>query len=374
MNQHLERASVLSTRTQVNRRAGLAVAAAIAVVALVTIGTSAAWAGAGDATSAPRGYAEHKHSDVPLSVPSTAEPALAEVALQDQPPASTAAPAPTNAPTLAPSPEPTPVAAPTLTPMAAPVAVVTAPTLVHVPAPIAFVAPIPVVAKYPLHTNIVSTTFWVGEIFDASLPDGSQMFSTYDAKWFANYGGCDGVASSGTCRTETRRASNGFFPTSITPKQNPFYLDLPFDDLNDKIGFAQRCTTIPWAAADNAASGINRCNDKNHSYMKNAWVEIKGPNGATCYGQVQDAGPSSGTLYHDANYVFGTTDARPENKKFSGDKTQGAGMDVSPALNGCLGFASLDGDSDKVSWRFVDRADVPAGPWLTVVTTSQVKN
>ncbi|MGV8896136.1 MAG: hypothetical protein ACOH10_01265 [Rhodoglobus sp.] len=374
MNQHLERASVLSARRHVNRRTGMAVAAAVAVVALVTVGASAAWAGAGNGSYAPRGYGEHKHSNNPPSALRGTEPALDAVVLQDQPPASTPAPAPTNAPTLAPSPEQTPVAAPTLMPVAAPVAVVTAPVLVHVPAAMAIMAPIPSAAKYPLHTNIVSTTFWVGEIFDASLPDGSQMFSTYDAKWFANYGGCDGVASSGACRTETRRASNGFFPTSMTPKQNPFYLDLPFDDLNDKIGFAQRCTTIPWAAADNAASGINRCADKNYSYMKNAWVEIKGPNNATCYGQVQDAGPSSGSLYHDANYVFGSNDARPENKKFSGDPTQGAGMDVSPALNGCLGFASLDGDNDRVSWRFIDRANVPAGPWLTVVTTSQVTN
>ena len=41
-------------------------------------------------------------------------------------------------------------------------------------------------------------------------------------------------------------------------------------------------------------------------------------------------------------------------------------MDVSPALNGCLNFAELDGDSDVVDWQFVEAADVPAGPWLTV--------
>jgi hypothetical protein len=79
-------------------------------------------------------------------------------------------------------------------------------------------------------------------------------------------------------------------------------------------------------------------------------------------------------MYHDKAYVFGSNDARPNNKAFSGDPSQGAGMDVSPALNGCLGFASLDGDNDHVSWRFVDDAQVPAGPWKTVVTTSQVLN
>ena len=218
----------------------------------------------------------------------------------------------------------------------------------------------------------MSTTFWVGEIFNASLPDGSQMISTYDGDWFGSYGGCDGISSSGGCETEARTGANGFFPTQMTPKENPFYLDLPYDDVNDRIAFAERCQVIPWAAADNAATGVDHCGDSNYSYMKNHWVQLTGPNGSTCYGQVQDAGPSSGSLYHDKNYVFGTNDARPANTQFSGDSSQGAGTDVSPALNGCLGFADLDGDNDRVSWRFVDRAAVPAGPWLTLETTSQV--
>jgi hypothetical protein len=49
-------------------------------------------------------------------------------------------------------------------------------------------------------------------------------------------------------------------------------------------------------------------------------------------------------------------------------------MDVSPALNGCLHFKELDGDSDQVSWRFLEAADVPAGPWLTTVTQTGVQN
>lgn len=49
-----------------------------------------------------------------------------------------------------------------------------------------------------------------------------------------------------------------------------------------------------------------------------------------------------------------------------------AGLDVSPALNGCLGYHDLNGENDHISWQFVDRADVPSGPWITVVTTSGV--
>ena len=110
----------------------------------------------------------------------------------------------------------------------------------------------------------------------------------------------------------------------MTPKQNPFYLDVPLSD----------------------------------PALKNRWVQIV-KDGATCYGQIEDAGPA---VYDDTDYVYGT--ARPKNTRFNG-----AGMDVSPALNGCLGFTGpVDGASDKVNWRFVDPGDVPPGPWTRIVT------
>jgi len=36
--------------------------------------------------------------------------------------------------------------------------------------------------KYPWHTDIVATTFWVGEVFDPNAADGSQVISTYDSQ------------------------------------------------------------------------------------------------------------------------------------------------------------------------------------------------
>ncbi len=237
---------------------------------------------------------------------------------------------------------------------------------------------------YPWHTNVVATTFWVGEIFNGSLADGSQVCSAYDNEWAyhwsgqktgragsgtdcagARTGGCDGIPSgsgaSFQCGSEPRSAANGFFPTRVRPHENPFYLDLPFDDVNDAIAFAERCRVIPWA---NDSGYAGHCSDTNFSYMKNRWVRIVGPNGQTCYGQVEDAGPSHDDLYHDAAYVFGPNDARPIQGQFND-----AGMDVSPALNGCLGFAQLDGDNDHVSWQFVEAGDVPTGPWIKIVTT-----
>lgn len=142
-------------------------------------------------------------------------------------------------------------------------------------------------------------------------------------------GGCDGVAVSNSCATEKRSATNGYFPTKVTPDENPFYLDLPFDDVNDPTAFAERCTTIPWA---NDPGYAGHCADGSFSYMKNRWVKITGPSNSVCYGQLEDAGPSHGSLYHDANYV----------------------------------------DGHHITWSFVDQVDVPAGPWTTIVTKSGV--
>ena len=33
----------------------------------------------------------------------------------------------------------------------------------------------------------------------------------------------------------------------MTPKENPFYLDLPFDDVNDAVGLRTRTRVIRWA-------------------------------------------------------------------------------------------------------------------------------
>jgi hypothetical protein len=218
----------------------------------------------------------------------------------------------------------------------------------------------PEARQYPWHRGVVATTFWVGEIVDPAALDGSQHYSTYDANWFANYGGCDGVIESGRCQTERREASNDFFPSRMTPRQNPFYLDLPFDDVHNPTAFATRATAVPWA---NDLGYRGRADDPTFSYMKNRWVQLR-KGDVSCYGQVQDAGP---TVYDDAAYVFGTVEARPVNTRFNG-----AGLDVSPALNGCLDFRQLDGQDDRLDWRFVEQRVVPAGPWTRIITRSPV--
>ncbi len=216
-------------------------------------------------------------------------------------------------------------------------------------------------SAYPWHRNIPSTTFWVGEIFDPSAEDGTQEYSTYDSRWLASYGGCDGIVELGDCLTEPRTAAADYFPTVMTPRENPFYLDVPYDDVNDPTGFARRDEVVPWAGQEPYRSHRG---DRGFSYLKNRWVQLVS-GGRTCYGQIEDAGPGQ---YHDAAYVFGGGDVRPANTRYGG-----AGLDVSPALTGCLAFPELDGDTGRVDWRFVDASEVPPGPWSRIVTTSGVR-
>jgi hypothetical protein len=68
-----------------------------------------------------------------------------------------------------------------------------------------------------------------------------------------------------------------------------------------------------------------------------------------CYAQWEDVRPF---CTDSAGYVFG--DARP-----APNVNHGAGIDVSPAVRDYLGLGSLD----IVDWRFVEQADVLAGPW-----------
>ncbi|MCW2973927.1 MAG: hypothetical protein JWN72_2200 [Thermoleophilia bacterium] len=247
---------------------------------------------------------------------------------------------------------------------------------------------------YPLHTRITATTFWVGEQFQQTA-DGSQACSAYDSRWQYSYfrlatgvsdsqgcagaptGGCDALLRTehGPCDdvnavASLRTPANDYRPAggAAAVYENPFYLDLPYDDYNpsdatDTTGFARRCRDVPWAGDPGYAG---HCTDADFSYLKNRWVRVSA-HGRTCYGQVEDAGPADdghgNGNYADAAYVFGHTDIRPFNRSYGA-----AGMDVSPALGACLGGTFNEGL--VVSWRFVDLADVPLAPFRRLVTTS----
>jgi hypothetical protein len=199
-------------------------------------------------------------------------------------------------------------------------------------------------AGYSLHTNITATVFWVGEPKGKGSSENNAL-SAWDDEWELHYGGYDDF--------ENRK---GYFPMGFVPKENPFYLDLPYNDFDGKGNRKHNAVkVVPWANSQTWGP--------NESLMKNRWVKLtKGD--AICYGQIEDAGPYR---YNDHRYVFGSNRIHPKNHR-----AHHAGLDVSPAIRDCLGFEGLNSDSNKVDWQFVEETSVPDGPWKQIITRSQV--
>lgn len=194
-------------------------------------------------------------------------------------------------------------------------------------------------SNYPLHQNISTTYFWVGEDANGDNHNISNSPSCWDEKWTSHFGGIDNPDK-----------RSGFSPAGFKPNENPFYFALPYNDFdsngNRKSGLA---AYIPWFNAKQWGS--------NESVCKNQWIKIVKSN-KVAYAQWQDAGPFG---EDDVSYVFGT--AQPKSK--SNDR---AGLDVSPAVRDYLNLS----DVDKTSWQFVDGKDVPDGPWKDIVTVSNI--
>jgi hypothetical protein len=186
---------------------------------------------------------------------------------------------------------------------------------------------------YPLHVRIFATTFWVGE--DATdendyIPNKS---SAWDGNWLDHFGGID--------NPYTRE---GYYPKGFIPKENPFYIALPYDDLNE-FGLKASATQIPWYTPNVP---------DNYSFMKNRWVKLI-HKGNICYAQIEDVGPFE---TDDFDYVF--LNKKPKNSR--------AGIDLSPAVTTCLKMVT----NSYINWQFIDEENVPDGPWKKIITTTQV--
>jgi len=190
--------------------------------------------------------------------------------------------------------------------------------------------------NYLLHKNISTTYFWAGEEADKDNKNISNLPSAWDDDWTAHFGGVDDP-----------KHRDGYFPSKFTPKENPFYFALPYNDFNSK-GKQKN---------DPEAIAIWGKPKKGDSICKNQWIKITHA-GKTVYAQWEDVGPFG---ENDKAYVFGG--ATPKSKENSH-----AGLDVSPAVHDYLGLS----DVDKTDWQFVDASDVPDGPWKKIVTTRQV--
>jgi hypothetical protein len=184
--------------------------------------------------------------------------------------------------------------------------------------------------RYPWKRQIVTTVFWIGEKPTANNPVPNHS-SSWDKQWAKNYGGFDDP--------NPANRSN-FIPAKFTPRQNPFYCALPY---NDKAATGHRPEApqvVPWFNEAYQGPGVSVCKDR--------WVAIRKGN-KIAYAQWEDAGPFRTDHWQ---YVFGDERPKPNLNK-------GAGLDVSPAVRDYLGL----NETDVTDWQFVNFKDVPRGPW-----------
>ncbi len=184
--------------------------------------------------------------------------------------------------------------------------------------------------RYPWKTGIVTTTFWVGEQPTKNNPVPNHV-SSWDRKWAYNYGGLDDP-------NKANRAN--YIPVNFTPRQNPFYIALPYNDLTNKGHKAEASKVIPWFKEAYESNG--------RTVLKGRWIAIHFK-GRICYAQWEDCGPFRTDHWQ---YVFG-------NERPKANLNRGAGLDVSPAVRDFLGM----NDTDVTDWKFVEFNEIPSGPW-----------
>ena len=178
--------------------------------------------------------------------------------------------------------------------------------------------------------RIVTTVFWIGETPTANNPVPNDK-SSWDARWVHNYGGYDDPDPSG------RR---GYIPAKFIPRQNPFYVALPYNDVGRGRTKPEAAKVIPWFKETFVRPGVSVC--------KGRWIAIH-HRGRIAYAQWEDVGPFRTDHWE---YVFGSERPTP-------NRNGGAGLDVSPAVRDYLGMQG----KDVADWKFVDVSQVPPGPW-----------
>lgn len=186
---------------------------------------------------------------------------------------------------------------------------------------------------YPWKKDITATVFWIGETPTANNPTPNNK-SSWDTAWQENFGGFDDPNVEKRCLITYR-------PLNFTPRLNPFYIALPYNDcVNSRAHKPEAARVIPWFNRDFVKPGQSVCKGK--------WVQIF-YKGKYCFAQWEDCGPFN---TEDWAYVFGS--AAPKN-----NSNKGAGIDISPAVRDYLGMKS----GEKVHWRFVEFNRIPRGPW-----------
>ena len=184
--------------------------------------------------------------------------------------------------------------------------------------------------QFAWKTNIVTTTFWIGERPTENNPVPNRS-SSWEKDWTQSYGGYD---------NPDRAQRRDWIPVNFVPRQNPFYVALPYNDKARDGHRPEAPKVVPWFREAYQGPAVSTC--------KGRWLAIR-KGTRTVYAQWEDAGPFRTDHWQ---YVFGNERPKP-------NLNQGAGLDVSPAVRDYLGMQ----DTDVTDWKFVEFKDVPQGPW-----------
>lgn len=183
---------------------------------------------------------------------------------------------------------------------------------------------------YPWRQRIMTTTFWIGESAAKNNPVPNDK-SSWDTQWEQNFGGYD---------TPDKGQRIGFRPAGFIPRQNPFYIALPYNDIDRNGTKPTASKVIPWFS--------KRFERNGKSVIKGQWIAIH-YGGRVCFAQWEDVGPFKTDHWQ---YVFG-------NERPAQNRNKAAGLDVSPAIRDYLGLKG----NDYTDWKFVEIHEVPRGPW-----------
>lgn len=201
---------------------------------------------------------------------------------------------------------------------------------------------------YPWKTYVTSTIFWVGEQPTERNPTPNCK-SSWDQSWSTNFGGYDDPNPANRIANHT---TGEFRPKAFVPKLNPFYIALPYNDVQGWAAHKPEAPrVIPWFSRMRPEPG--------KTVLKGRWLQIY-VGGRSCYAQWEDCGPWT---TDDWEYVFGS---KPPKNRENG----AAGIDLSPSIRDFLALRS----GQKVHWRFVEAAQVPYGPWKKYGATAPVSN
>jgi hypothetical protein len=182
--------------------------------------------------------------------------------------------------------------------------------------------------------DIITTVFSIGD------RNRHHPASAWDEKWELHYGGYDNPDPT---------ARRNFIPTAFTPRLNPFYVALPYNDVAAGQTQPEARLVIPWFKNAFVREGISVCQDR--------WVAIRSRVGnRVAYAQWCDCGPFRSDHYQ---YVFGNERPKP-------NANQGTGLNVSPAVRDYLGLST----TDTTDWKFCEVREVPPGPWAQYGTNN----